>query len=89
MGLVGIVLGASLGLLLAYHLNPVSNFLEQNFGISVFPSDIYLFDQIPAEINVSDVIWIVTSALFMSIVAGLYPAHRAARLLPVEALRYE
>jgi lipoprotein-releasing system permease protein len=89
VGLIGVALGTGAGLLLATHLNPVSDFLEQNFGISVFPSDIYYFDKIPSEINPNDVIWIVTFALIMSLVAGFYPARRAAKLVPVEALRYE
>lgn len=89
VGLIGIIFGALAGLALAYNLNPVSDFLERTFGLSVFPSDIYYFDQIPAEINMPDVALIVSFALVMSILAGLYPAHYAAKLDPVQALRYE
>ena len=89
VGLVGVCVGAASGLELAMNLNPVSDFLKKYFGISVFPSDIYYFDQIPTQINRPDVIWIVSFALLMSVVAGFYPAHRAANLVPVRALRYE
>lgn len=89
VGFSGIVLGTVAGLALAYNLNPVSDFLERTFGIVVFPPDIYLFDKIPAQINLPDVVTIVGFALVMSLVAGAYPAHRAAKLLPVKALRYE
>ncbi len=89
VGFTGIVVGAAAGLALAFNLNPVSDFLERTFGISVFPSDIYYFDQIPVEINAPDVLLVVAFALVMSLLAGLYPAQYASKLDPVQALRYE
>lgn len=85
----GVFIGAAAGLALAFNLNPVSDFLERTFGISVFPSDIYYFDQIPAQINPNDVFLIVGFAFLMSLIAGLYPAHYASKLNPIQALRYE
>jgi lipoprotein-releasing system permease protein len=89
IGLVGIVAGAILGLLMAFNLNPISDFIKSTTGLEVFPSDIYYFDKIPAEVHPDDVVVIIAFALIASILAGLYPAHRGAKLNPVEALRYE
>jgi len=89
VGVIGVFSGAVLGLLLAFNVNQVAAGVEKVFGIEVFPSDIYYFNQIPAEINFSDVSAVVVISLVMALLAGLYPAHKASKLNPVEALRYE
>ncbi|HXV27650.1 MAG TPA: FtsX-like permease family protein, partial [bacterium] len=89
VGFLGVIGGAILGLLMAYNLNPISDFIKDTTGLEVFPSDIYYFDRIPAEVHFGDVGVIIAFALLASVLAGFYPAHRAAALKPVEALRYE
>ncbi len=89
VGCFGVILGAAAGLALALNLNPVADFIKNTTGLEVFPSDIYFFDRIPVEVNMADVGLIVIIALFISMLAGLYPAQRGAKLEPVAALRYE
>ena len=89
IGFFGVLAGTVLGLLLAFNLNPVSDLIKNTTGLEVFPSDIYYFDRIPAEVHPADVLTVVIFAVLASIFAGFYPAHRAASLHPVEALRYE
>ncbi len=89
VGVFGVMLGSVLGLVMAWNLNPIADFVEETTGFSVFPSDIYYLDRIPTEINFLDVTTIIALALLTSVLAGIYPAARAANLNPVEALRYE
>ncbi len=89
VGFLGVILGGISGVLIAARINPIADFIEKTTGLSVFPSDIYYFSKIPTEINPSDVAMIIGFALLASIFAGLYPAGKAAKLDPVEALRYE
>lgn len=89
IGFFGILIGAITGVWLALNLNPVADFIKQTTGLEVFPRDIYFFEKIPSEIHAVDVAWIVGFAMLACILAGLYPAFRAAHLKPVEALRYE
>src|SRR3989338_5449907 len=89
VGFMGIIFGTGLGLWVALNLNPISDFLKQTTGLEVFPSDIYFFDRIPVEVRPQDIVLILIMALVTSVVAGIYPAHRGAKLDPVAALRYE
>jgi lipoprotein-releasing system permease protein len=89
IGLIGIGLGLAGGLCLAVNLNAIAKWLERTLGWSLFPPTIYYLDHIPTQINSSDVLAVVMATFFLTILAGTYAASRAARLPPVEALRYE
>ena len=86
---VGVATGVALGLLTVHNINPINHFLSHVVGIELFPREIYNFPEIPAFLTVRDLLTISGSALVICTLAGLLPALRAARLEPVEALRYE
>jgi lipoprotein-releasing system permease protein len=89
IGLLGTGLGIAGGFALAQNLNDIMQWLEQTFGISLFPPTVYYLDHIPTQINSLDVAYIAGVAFLLTTLAGTYAAFRAARLAPVDALRYE
>lgn len=89
IGIIGTALGVIGGFLVVSYLNEIVEFVERLFSINIFPSDIYYLDKLPAKINYLDTVLIVGATILISFVATLYPAWRASKLDPVEALRYE
>jgi lipoprotein-releasing system permease protein len=89
VGALGALCGLILGASFVTYIDPIENFLSWVFRTDLFPADIYYFDGVPAKMQAGEVAFIVGSALIMSFLATIYPAWRAARLDPVEALRYE
>jgi lipoprotein-releasing system permease protein len=89
IGVVGTILGTILGLGAAFNLEKITDFVERLFGFKILSSDVYYIDKLPSQVNPLDVILIVLTAVLISLLATLYPAWRASKLDPAEALRYE
>lgn len=89
IGVVGTLAGAIGGALFVWNIDAIETGLSTLLNTDLFPSDVYYFNSIPAKMQWNEVGLIVGWSLFMSFVATIYPAWRAARLDPVEALRYE
>jgi lipoprotein-releasing system permease protein len=89
VGVLGVLSGLALGLLAVSYRNEFLRFLRRAFGFEIFPAKIYMFSELPALLNPSDVALICGISFFMCLFAGLIPAVNAARLHPVEALRHE
>jgi lipoprotein-releasing system permease protein len=89
IGVAGTITGLIVGLLFCLNIGAIQHFLEWLFQTSLFPGDVYMLDSIPAEVDPMDVIWVTLWSVFMSCVASLLPSWRAAKMDPVEALRYE
>ncbi len=89
IGVAGTVTGLVLGLLFCLNIGAIQHFLEWVFQTQLFNADVYMLDAIPAEVDAMDVLWVTLWSVFMSCVASLLPSWRAAKMDPVEALRYE
>lgn len=89
IGLVGTLLGLSGGVALATHVDVVVPFIERLFGIKFLAPDVYLISDLPSQVQWGDVTTIGLVAFGLATLATLYPAWRAARTQPAEALRYE
>jgi lipoprotein-releasing system permease protein len=89
IGIVGTVLGVLGGVTLALNVTDIVNWIEHVFHVQFLSAKIYFVDYLPSQLQLSDVIRIGFSALGLSLVATIYPAWRASKTEPVEALRYE
>jgi lipoprotein-releasing system permease protein len=89
IGFAGTIIGLVLGLLMAINAETIRAWLSDVIGIRIFPPEIFFLSELPSRVNPSEVVSVVVLALTLSFLATLYPAWRAARYDPVEALRYE
>jgi lipoprotein-releasing system permease protein len=89
IGVVGTLLGVIGGVLLAFNVEAIVASIEGLFDVHFLDPNIYYISQMPSDVRLGDVVRVALGAFLMSLVATLYPAWRAARTDPAEALRYE
>lgn len=89
IGVIGIALGIVLGVIGAYNVSDIILWIERTFNIQFLSADVYFISYIPSELVWADVRLIGIASLVISVLATIYPAWRASRISPAEALRYE
>jgi len=89
VGTVGTVIGGILGVLTALNIETLIPVIEAFFNTELFPSDVYVISDFPGEMRWSDVSRVIFASLTMSFLATIYPAWRASKVEPADALRYE
>jgi lipoprotein-releasing system permease protein len=89
IGVVGTIVGFIIGVVFCANIEGIRQFLSSLTGTTLFNPEIYFLSRMPAEMDPGEVVAVVLMALGLTFLATLYPSWRAARLDPVEALRYE
>ena len=89
IGVVGTLIGFVLGLLFCENIESIRQGLQTILGRDLFSAEIYFLSKLPAKVDMWEVLSVVSISLLLSFAATLYPAWRAAKMDPVEALRYE
>ncbi|HEY0893803.1 MAG TPA: lipoprotein-releasing ABC transporter permease subunit [Cellvibrio sp.] len=89
IGLIGTSIGLVLGVTLSYFVTPLVQWIEKIFGVQFLHSDVYPITYLPSELVAGDIAKVVVTALLISFFVSLYPAWRASKIQPADALRYE
>lgn len=89
IGLIGTVLGAIFGILIALNIGTIIPFIEHLLHVQFLAKDVYYISDLPSDLIWSDVITIVIMSFVLSLLATLYPSWKASKINPAEALRYE
>jgi len=89
IGVVGTIVGFIVGTIVCLNVESIRQFLSWLTSTEIFTPELYFLSRLPAQMDVGETTAVVVMALALSLLATLYPSWRAARLDPVEALRYE
>jgi lipoprotein-releasing system permease protein len=89
IGVIGTLIGAVFGVIVALNIDVIIPFIEGLFHIQFLSKDVYQISEVPSDLIWSDVITIVIVSFILSLFATLYPSWRASKINPAEALRYE
>ena len=89
IGMLGTFTGTILGIVISSNIEAIRNFLTNILGSELFSAEIYFLSKLPSNININEVIMVIFVSIFLTLLASIFPAWKASRISPAEALRYE
>ena len=89
IGILGTIIGAILGIIVSINIETIRNFISTLFGQELFSPQIYFLSTLPSNINFHEVIVVMGLSFSLTLLASIFPAWKAAKISPAEALRYE
>ncbi len=89
IGILGTIIGAILGIIVSINIEPIRNFVSSFFGQELFSPQIYFLSTLPSNINFKEVLVVMGLSITLTLLASMFPAWKASKISPAEALRYE
>ena len=89
IGVVGTFVGVILGVLVSENIEYVRQIFQKLTGTKLFPEDVYFLSELPSKLDYTEVSWVVAMSLAISFLATIYPSRKAAKMQPIDVLRYE
>jgi len=89
IGLCGTIVGGFMGVAFAYYVNDIKKLLEKLLQFDLFPAEIYYLLELPSKIEISEILLVIFVALLISFLSAIFPAIKAAKMKPLDILRYE
>ena len=89
IGILGTIIGAIFGIILSINIETIRNFISTLFGKELFSPQIYFLSTLPSNVNFNEVLVVMGLSISLTLLASIFPAWKASKISPAEALRYE
>ena len=89
IGILGTIIGAVLGIIVSINIESIRNFISNFLGQELFSPEIYFLSRLPSNINFNEVLVVMGLSISLTLLASIFPAWKASKISPAEALRYE
>ena len=89
IGILGTMIGAILGIVVSFNIESIRNFISTFFGQELFSPQIYFLSKLPSNLNLNEVLVVMGLSITLTLLASIFPAWKASKISPAEALRYE
>ena len=89
IGFLGTFVGVLLGVFVSMNIEKIRQLITSIFGQELFSAEIYFLSQLPSNININEVLIVICISIFLTLLASIFPAWKASKISPAEALRYE